>query len=151
MFYEIQNLKDDRLYLASGGHHVSQSGLIGEPGTEPTWVLGAGIGTSSLDHAQLLADRYGGRPVPSQGQGAKTIDSRICRIRDGIDDVFRSRALVDVLLSVVSVADLPHSPADIDRFAAELSEASGMDGMTIYRAWLKDRADRTAGLAYGPI
>jgi hypothetical protein len=150
MFYEIQNFKDDRLYLASGGHYVSQSGVIGDGTVEPTWVLGAGNGieTSSLDHAQLLADRYGGRPVPSQGQGGERSRSRINRLRDQLNDDDRFYSAIDVLISVVG---LPHSIDDINQFATELSKASGMDGMTIYRAWLYDRADRAAGLPYGPL
>jgi hypothetical protein len=105
MFYEIQSIEDDRLYLASGGHYVSQSGVIGDGTVEPTWVLGAGngIGTSSLEHAQLLADRYGGRPVPSQGQGRERSRSRINQLRDQLNDDDRFYGALDVLISAVGL------------------------------------------------
>jgi hypothetical protein len=59
MLYAV---KKDGLYLASNGQYVSQSGQIGD-GTKPVaWVKGAlnGLGTSSKDHAQAMADIYGG-------------------------------------------------------------------------------------------
>ena len=62
MLYVIEK---DGLFLASGGQYVSQSGMIGDGTKPPVWVRGklSGIGTSNREHAQLIADLYGGKVV----------------------------------------------------------------------------------------
>jgi hypothetical protein len=62
MLYAIEN---DGLYLSSNGQYVNQSGLIGTGAKPPIWVRGKlnGLGTTDFDHAQAIADRYGGKVV----------------------------------------------------------------------------------------
>ena len=59
MLYAIEK---NGLYLSSDGQYVSQSGLIGTGEKPPKWIEGKlnGVGTTSLAHAQAIADRYGG-------------------------------------------------------------------------------------------